>query len=135
MKAARAFPDISQIENLAPSVIYELASGKADEVREHFINQAESGQTVHLKDVREAIREGNTSDNVSNGSTPTFENRAKPIIAKIATAYNSPGDVEMRHIKQGIEEYTDEDQREIAEIVAAFGDACLKAATPYLEGR
>lgn len=141
MQVAEQFPEITHVERFEPSALYALAANSVPErIRDQFIDRAESGQPVRLHDVREAL---GTSRNAKSKADPTTIEIVSELVRLIVQAYDDRGIrtkfglgkvVKTNLLLEEIAAYEPEDQQGIAEIVAAFGAACVEAATPYLKG-
>ncbi len=142
IQVAEQFPEIAHPERFEMTALYALAADKVPEqIRNQFIEQADAGQPVRLKDVREAI---GTSRESKSKTDPTVIELVAEIVRLMVMGYDGQGvrtkigwgsAVKSNLFEQEIAQYEEDEQHEIAKIIAAFGDACLKAATPYLEGR
>lgn len=142
MQVAEQFPEIAHVERFEPSALYTLSANSVpDDVRYRFVERADSGHTVRLQDVREALGKSRAA---MSKADPTAIELVAEIVRLMVTAYDGQGirtkaglgsAVKSNLFEQEIDEFPEDEQREIAKIVAAFGEACLKAAAPYLEER
>lgn len=139
MQVAEQFRGISHVERFEPTALYALAAKNVpDDVRDQFIEQADTGQQIKHQDVRAALGKERKPK-----PGPTAIESVAEIVRLMVTAYDGQGirakagfgrAVKSNLFEQEIDEYPEDEQWEIAEIIAAFGEACLKAAEPYQRG-
>ena len=134
MALAEAFGHLNSatLADSEPTALYALAANTVpDEVRERFIAQAGAGQPIRHKEVREKL---GTSPRAK--ADPTGIELVAEIVRLMVDAYDGRGvrtkagfgrAVKSNLIAQEIEAYDEDDRHEIADIVAAFAEACLDA--------
>lgn len=137
MSAAEVFDglDPATLAAIEPTALYMLAATSTpDDVCEDFIGQAERGESVTVREVREALA----------GLAP--DRRTDPIAALVRAAYGAYGDGAGRTLlgfgrngnagafRRQIESYSDDERGDVAQALTAFGAACVEAARPYVNG-
>ncbi len=134
MSIAREFGDKAEVVSLfEPDALRELAAKSTDDtVRERFVRQAESGQPVTAREVRDALgktaRRQSAAHVQTIGSQPTLDDvveflfRVRPDAAALADVRTEIGD------------YHPTDRADVAAWVAGWGRVFLAAAQSYPHG-
>jgi predicted DNA-binding transcriptional regulator AlpA len=135
MSAAQAALGCSHVENIEPTALYALsAKSTSDEVREAFLARADAGHRVTLQEVQTTLRQGRTA---THRPTPNLVERLVDdmIAAEEARAGRDwrGRAVRAEYIAREIARYGEEHRADVATAVAAWGHACVEAATAYLE--
>ncbi len=116
--------DPATLAGAEPTALSLLASPSTPEdVRDHFITQAEHGETITARDVRNAL-----SDVVPS-------HRPNPLHRWFTQTYNLDRPPSEREVKRDISSYDETERPHVARLYAALGKVLLEAATPFLERR
>ncbi len=144
-RTARNYMEIAKVfghldpETLASfelTALYALArTTVAEDIRDDFIAQAEHGELVSVRDVRDVL-----SDSMPRS-------RSDPIQRLVGLAYRAYGDRygrtllgfgadgNPRAFRRQIESYSEDERWDVATALAAFGSAIVEASKPYLATR
>ena len=135
MAAATAAIGCSHVENVALTALCALAvKSTPEEVREAFLKQADAGQRVTLQEVQATLQQ----------HRPAKPQPAPNLVEKLVDGMVEAEDagvgrdwrghyVRAERIRQEIERFREDARAEVAATVYAWGQACIEAATPYLE--